>query len=586
MAQPRHSLRRGSTRLNRYRVLQGALVALCVASPFFGIPGWTVAVATISALTAVALIGLDMIFGVAGMLAFGQAAFVALPGYTAGMLEKFGAPVWIAIAAGVAGTVLLARLVAEFFVRLPGVYFALGTLGFAFVVEGLARAFPDWSGGASGLVFESGRNIGVEVWYAAAALLLAAGIAFHVWLLRGGLARTLSTVRHDELAAAVIGIDVARAKARIFTIGGAYCAMAGICIAYYVGVVVPESAGVNRSLEYVGTVLLGGLGTAYGPAVGTVLLQWLFVVAGYGKRYELLIYGVAFLGAVLYARNGIVGLLAQPWRSLRLALQPAEKTPHQPLLAGVGARIDTAPPGLTGECLRVSGISKYFGGVLALKDVSFSVDYGEIFTIVGPNGAGKTTLFNIISGIEPASEGAVAVDGRDLSHVPIHAHAPIIGRSFQVARLVPELTALENVLSRLDQIAPELSESEKRSTAWAQLAAFELDALADRPAHTLSVGQHKLIDLARAAVGEPRLVLLDEPAVGLARGELDHLRALLLQLRSHGRAVIVVEHNIDFVASVADRGVVLDGGIMIARGPVADILADPNVREAYFGVLE
>jgi ABC-type branched-subunit amino acid transport system ATPase component len=155
-----------------------------------------------------------------------------------------------------------------------------------------------------------------------------------------------------------------------------------------------------------------------------------------------------------------------------------------------------------------------------------------------------------------------------------------------VARLAPELTALENVLARLDQIAPALSESDKRAAAWSQLASFELDGLAERPVEELSVGQHKLIDLARAAVGQPRLVILDEPAVGLSEQEIEHLRVLLWQLKSRGSAVVIVEHNIDFVASVASRGIVLDGGNMIAHGSVKEIFADPRVREAYFGALQ
>ena len=213
------------------------------------------------------------------------------------------------------------------------------------------------------------------------------------------------------------------------------------------------------------------------------------------------------------------------------------------------------------------------------------MSFGEIFAMVGPNGAGKSTLFNIICGIEAPSSGTVRLRGDDLAALPIHRRAPFIGRSFQVARLVPDLTALANVMVRLDRIAPQLAEAERAALALAQLEAFGLGPLADRPVRTLSLGQHKLIDLTRAAVGDPPLVLLDEPAVGLTREELTHLAQLLEQLRARGSAVIIVEHNIDFVAEITGRGIVLDSGRAIALGAIRDILADQGVHEAYFGAL-
>ena len=240
-------------------LIAAVVVAGGVASPFAGfIPGWTPALVTVVALHALSLLGLNLIFGVVGMLAFGQAAFMALPGYSAAFFEQIGVPFFAAVIAGLVTTVLIARLMAELFVRLPGAYLAVGTLGFGFVVEGLARAFPNWTGGASGLVFERGRDIGASAWYAIAMAALAIALATYGLHVRGAVWRRLRTIRHDELAAAVLGIDVGREKARAFTVGSAYAAVGGLLLAYYVGVLVPEDAGVSRSLEQIGTVLLGG----------------------------------------------------------------------------------------------------------------------------------------------------------------------------------------------------------------------------------------------------------------------------------------------------------------------------------------
>ena len=553
---------------------------LMAASPYLGLPGLTVGLGTLTALLALSAVGLNLIFGVLGMLAFGQAAFMSLPGYIGGVLEKLGTPLPAGLLIGLALTLALARAVAEIFVRLPGMYLAVGTLGFGFVVEGLARAFPAWTGGASGLVFSIGRDLGPHAWYLVSLVALGLGLVAYAVIVRGARARRFAAIRHDELSAAVMGVDVVRWKARAFTMGSAFAAIGGTLLACYVGVLVPENAGVNRSLEQVGTIMLGGLGSLLGPVVGTLAVQWLFVVSGYAAAYELLIYGVAFLVTVLYAPRGIVGLFKAPWAAKEGA-QPASTSASSARAPATA----TARPDGSEVYLRVQEVCKFFGGVRAIDGVSFEVPAGEIFTMVGPNGAGKSTLFNLISGIEAPTSGAILIQGRDFAHTPIHARAPLMGRSFQVARLVPELTVLENVMVRLDQIFPALSEADIAARALAQLQAFDLQHLAHRRVQELSAGQHKLIDLARAAAGDPPLLLLDEPAVGLGEEELEHLARLLARLRAQGSAVVIVEHNINFVRRVADRGVVLDSGRPIASGAIADILADKAVQDAYFGAL-
>ncbi|HVA14247.1 MAG TPA: ATP-binding cassette domain-containing protein [Stellaceae bacterium] len=565
------------------RLIAVVLALGVIASPYSGIiPGWTPGLATVICFNALSLLGLNLIFGVIGMLAFGQAAFMALPAYGAGILDKFGFPFALDLFVGVAGTIAVAWVVARIFVRLPGVFLAVGTLGFGYVVEGLARAFPDVSGGASGLVFARGRQIGGDLWYVIAVVALVLGLAAYAWLVRGAFWRRLRTICHDELAAAVVGIDVTGVKSRVFTIGCSFAAIAGVMHAYYVGVVIPEDAGVDRSLEQVGMVMVGGLGYLLGPVIGTSLIDWLLIVSGYAQRYELLIYGTAFLVAVIYARDGLAGWIVPPWQWLARRLDGPHDDPVAPPPA---AAATGGPLARRGVCLSVAGVSKRFGGVQALDDISFEVAFGEIFAMVGPNGAGKSTLFNIISGIEQPSSGTVRLGERDLTPLAIDQRAPSIGRSFQVARLVPDLTALENVMVRLDQIAPDMTEAQRAAIAMAQLEAFGLGDLARRPVRGLSLGQHKLIDLTRAAVGDPPLVLLDEPAVGLAQDELAHLAQLLEQLRQRGSAVFIVEHNIDFVAGIAARGIVLDSGRAIALGDIGEILVDPRVGAAYFGAL-
>jgi branched-chain amino acid transport system permease protein len=539
-----------------------------VALPYLGwLPAWTPALATVAAFVALSLIGLNLIFGVTGMLALGQAAFTALPGYAAGILQKFaGIPALVSIVLGVLIAVLIARLIAEIFVRLPGIYLAIGTLGFAFVVEGLARAFPSITGGASGLVLEFPLAMTRDGWYGLAVISLILGLIAFACLVRGRFLRTLRLVRHDELAAQVLGINVARVKANVFTIGSAYSAVGGVLLAYYVGVLAPESGGVNASLESLAMVIIGGAGALLGPVVGAAGVQWLFAIAGGAAHYELLVYGLGFFVVVLFAPAGIMGLFRR---------QPILPIPAR-LAAATSASSRATREGV---CLKVENASKHFGGLRAVDDVSFEVRFGQIVALIGPNGAGKSTLFNLVSGIEPLTQGRIVLEGADVGAAPIHRRAGEIGRSFQVPRLVPDMTALENVAARLDHL-PGIHKDPA-----AQLAAFGLEGFAQRLVREIGLGFHKLIELARASAGDPPLLLLDEPAVGLTAEEVARLAAALHRLKAEGAAILVVEHNIDFVATIADEVVVMETGRLIARGKPAQVIADARVQEAYFGAL-
>lgn len=261
-------------RYDRAFLVLAAVVA--GASPYFGIPGWTPSLATVAALVAISLIGLNLIFGNCGMLALGQAAFAAIPAYISGILAVRGVPILIAAMLGFALTVFLARILAEIFIRLPGIYLAVGTLGFSYVVEGIARAFPSVTGGASGLVLTLPFVLTETHWYLAAILALAVAIIATIYFLRGSAARTLKLVRHDELAAAVAGIDVVKLKVKVFSIGAAYSAAGGLMLAYYTSVVTPEMGGANTSLEYLAMVVIGGAGSIVGPLIGAAAINWLF----------------------------------------------------------------------------------------------------------------------------------------------------------------------------------------------------------------------------------------------------------------------------------------------------------------------
>jgi ABC-type branched-subunit amino acid transport system ATPase component/ABC-type branched-subunit amino acid transport system permease subunit len=562
------------------RLLLAAAAVFAVASPYLGIPGWTPSLATVAFLTAVSLIGLNLIFGYCGMLALGQAAFSALSGYGAGILYGIGVPSLIAALAGFLLAVGAARLVAEIFIRLPGIYLAVGTLGFAYVVEGLARAFPSVTGGASGLVLTPPFALNESGWYVLAVVVLTIATASVAVLLRGRTARMLKLVHRDELAAAVAGIDVVKLKIRIFTIGAAYSAAGGLFLAHYTSVIAPEMGGANTSLEYLAMVIIGGAGSIAGPILGAVLTNWLFSVAGAAAEYELLVYGASFLAVILFAPAGAAGIVRQMWGRV------AKKQPDREIAVAPQAAVSPEKTATIGNGgMRATGISKRFGGLHAVRKVSLDAHPGEIVALLGPNGAGKSTFFNILSGIERPDEGSIFLEGTPVTDLAIHQRAMRIGRSFQLPRLVTDMSVLQNVVIRADQLFPNWTDTDRLALSSRQLDRFGLAHLASERVSEVAVGLHKLIDIARAALGAPRLVLLDEPAVGLSSEELARLRSIIHSLKDSGSAVVVVDHNVDFILSIADRILVMEGGASIAVGPAAEVITDPRVRMAYMGSL-
>jgi len=586
--------------VSRSQALLAALVVVLLVLPAFGLPRLSLNLGATIVLFGLAATGLNLMLGYAGMLSLGGALYLGASGYIVALTtQRWGWPMPGALLAAVAGTLLLAVVLGLVLVGLSGHYFAVANLGLAVALGGLLVAFPEVTGGTSGLTTNRVLDLGVGMvssdagWYMVAVAAAVIGLLVFNWTVAGKRGRILRLVRADELAANVLGVRTFRTKLLVYVIAAFFPALAGALLFPFDGLVTPDGAGAVQSVQLVALIVVGGVGYRLGGFTGALVILWLQALVDTSGNWSLLIYAIVFLLVAFYAPGGIIGALREGWRRLAspgsrppdaaVATPPAattSPTPADPAGPGTQAADQRERAGLV-----VRGVSKSFGGVAAVRNVSLEVKPGTIVALIGSNGAGKSTLVNVISGIDRPDAGAVLLDGRDLTvlRAPERTRAGI-ARTFQVPRLVDELTITDNLV--LGEEAAEGSflrrsrarEEEHRQQALARLAEGGLSELAGRRAGSLGTGERKFAELVRALIANPAVCLLDEPAVGLSLEEIEHLSEWLLALRDGGAAVLVIDHNLDFIHRLADVVYVMDLGQIIRTGTAHELVGTQDAR--------
>jgi branched-chain amino acid transport system permease protein len=569
-----------------------------------GMPPFWIVLSDNIGLSALVAMGLVLLTGVGGLTSFGQAAFCGFGAYTTAVLTTaYGVSPWLTLPLSLLVSGVAAVLLGLVTVRLSGHYLPLGTiawgLGLFYLFSKLE--FLGRNDGISGIpplsigsfkMIDPG-TIYYAIWFA---VLLCALLTTNLLDSRTG--RAIRALRRGHIAAEAFGVQTPRAKLLVFIYAAVLAGLSGWLYAHFQRAANPTPFGAQAGIEYLFIAVVGGAGYVWGGVLGAAIVVILkeilqsylpYLLHGEGQL-ETIVFGILLVGLLQLAPAGVWPLLISRLQSW-LPPKPDRKRPDTSL--DLPARLRT--PGTPNILLQIDHARKQFGGVIAVNDVTFDVQAREIVALIGPNGAGKSTTFNLITGVLKATSGTISVLGNKLDNAPPQQVVKLgISRTFQHVKLVPDMTVLENVaigahlrgsasalasMLRLDRS----DEARLLAEAARQIERVGLAEQIDQPAGSLSLGQQRIVEIARALCVDPMLLLLDEPAAGLRHMEKQGLAALLRQLRDGGMSVLLVEHDMGFVMDLADRVVVLDFGSKIAEGTPQAIRTNPHVIKAYLG---
>lgn len=549
-------------------------------------------------LASIVTLGLTLLVGGAGLTSLGHAAFVGVGAYATALLTTyFGQSAWVGFIGAVGVTWLVAFVLGAVTLRLSGPYFVLGTIAWGvsiYTAFGNAAGLGGYNGipdlpplSILGFPTSGTRQFSIITWSVVLIVVL-----FQSRLLDSRPGRAIRTLQNRRLAEA-FGINVYRLKLAVFMYSALLAGISGWLHAHYLRFVNPSPFGIHASIDYIFMIVIGGVASLWGGIVGagTVMLlkswaQDVLSMVGIGSgQFELLLFSIIVVAILHCSGSGLAPFLARFF---------VRDTPAQ-LPRNAAPLPRRAQPSKGEVLLEVSRVTKHFGGLTAVNDVSFSMRAGEIIGLIGPNGAGKTTLFNLISGVLTPSDGQIALCGTRIDTLPASQRIYMgLTRTFQVVQLRPTMTAVDNVAVgahirghrgivsapfdiRGDEEASLLDEAIR------QLARVGLADISSTQAGNLPLGQQRIVEIARALAGDPILVLLDEPCAGLRYREKQEFVALMRSLRAEGVSVLIVEHDMDVVMDLVDRAIVLDFGQLICDGSPAVVQRDERVIQAYLG---
>ncbi|MHB8513345.1 MAG: branched-chain amino acid ABC transporter ATP-binding protein/permease [Actinomycetota bacterium] len=591
--------------MKRFGLTLASLVALVGVAAAAG-HYWEL-ILTLGVVYALASLSLVVLTGWTGQLNLHVSALgLGWGAYATYALLRAHVPSDIAIAFACVLTIPFAAIVAAIAVRFRGLELAVATLAIGLIFERLAFR------NIGKFLSRSDRNIttfGSSFVRISRSSLVSSDLSYFIYSLivasvlfaianlvsRGFIGRTLKAVRQREAMASTLGINVVGYRAGAFIFSIVIAAAAGALLAGAKLGVTPDEFNIDLSFRLLAGAVIGGIASPGGAVIGGALMAVLPEVFGGEKLF--LLFGLGMIVTLWRRSSGLVGFLGR--RSLSAEAPDAgEMLPR--LLPSPNPRNYKNPLQRHARptALRASGVSLSFGGVVALDDVEISISRGEVVALIGPNGAGKSTLNNCISGLLEPSAGRVYLNGRDITELSAHERASLgIGRTYQTVEVFRSLSVLDNLIVAGHPMrttgAVSSFVSWKRSRRDEQSIVSRANEVADsmglahvcaRAGGELPLGLLRVLEVGMALMPRPSVLLLDEPTAGLDAAETRMLAALIWKAHlDYDCAVLLVEHDMDFVSSIAEHVYVLDFGRVIAQGTPAQILRDPLVLERYLG---
>ena len=576
----------------RQQFLLALVIVLLLLVPAL-LPSFLIPVAITVFIYASLALGWNIVMGYTGQLSLAQTLFIGAGAYTPALLFiNFKISPWLGMWAGAVVAVALAVFIGYvcFRYRVKGIYFSLVSIAFSQIGLAFVTTFKVL-GGAHELFWPITRaaadfQFTGDVPFYYIGLVMLGAMTFFAYLLR----RTRTgyyffAIRDNEEAAQAIGINTTKYKIIALALSAFLTSIAGTYWVQYLGMAIArEQMGLDILILLILCALIGGLGSIFGPILGALfvvilgtLLRWYLPMIPGGAN--VMIYAALLILAILFMPQGIAGLLGR-----RFARWGKAASATGPATASVTSQpsFSTVKKAGASQLLQVERLQKSFGGLMAVNDLSFQINSGEIVGLIGPNGAGKTTLFNLISGFLPAASGEIVFDGKKLNGLrPDEICRLGLVRTFQTANPFSNLTVVDNVMLGAFVHCQKLSLA--REKAMHILDTVGMAHRASVPARDLTFAEQRRLEIARALATEPTLILLDESMAGLTPTEMNQAIELILRFRESGITFLIVEHIMPIIMTLAERVIVMNLGENMAQGTPREIAENRQVIEAYLG---